>query len=146
MKIIKSYFLFSILLSLLFTFSVSYTYTGEGTEYAGTLSSSDGATGYNCGIKYLTASQRKYYVALNTEDYQDSLYCGRCVIAKCEDDKCKSTNSVKTVIVDSCPSCAKGDLDFSLEAWNELTGISPNRVNISWEFTTCNDLLDGETN
>ena len=33
-------------------------------------------------------------------------------------------------------------MDFSLDAWNDLTGIPPNRVTISWDFTPCTTMID----
>ena len=45
-------------------------------------------------------------------------------------------------LVDKCPECLTGSLDFSNDAWNAITGISPNRVKISWDWVSCANMVD----
>jgi expansin (peptidoglycan-binding protein) len=47
-------------------------------------------------------------------------------------------------LVDKCPECLFGSLDFSQPAWDTITGVSPGRVKISWTFTDCGAMIDNE--
>lgn len=48
------------------------------------------------------------------------------------------------MIVDKCPECAHGALDFSYPAYKAVTGVSPNRLKVSWDFVDCPaDMVDG---
>lgn len=114
-------------------------FTGDGTEYTKELSSNSGARGYNCGFMWVPPSALKYFAALNKPDYNGSANCGRCVVITCSDIRCNGYNKqIKTMIVDSCPECKSGDLDFSLPAWNDITNnYNPDRFNITWEYADC---------
>jgi hypothetical protein len=41
------------------------------------------------------------------------------------------------------PARSKGDLDFSIPAYKDLTGIWPHRLSIEWEWADCGELIDG---
>src|SRR3954463_14626843 len=74
------------------------TYTGEGTYYFG-----DGSG--NCSFP---AGGSTMYAAMNTTDYgADGYACGAWVEATGPKGK------VTVQIVDRCPECAVGDIDFS---------------------------------
>ena len=46
--------------------------------------------------------------------------------------------------LDNCPECVAGDLDFSNEAFLELTGdMTIGRAQIEWEFTDCSEFVTG---
>ncbi len=40
-------------------------------------------------------------------------------------------------IVDHCPSCSHGDLDFSTQGLLDITGFKWDRKNIAWEWVDC---------
>lgn len=46
-------------------------------------------------------------------------------------------------MVDECATCSHGDLDFSLPAWQDLTGISPDYVAIQWSWVSCAKYING---
>lgn len=39
--------------------------------------------------------------------------------------------------------CKQGNLDFSNPAFLELTGLSPDRVKIEWQWTSCAPYIQG---
>jgi expansin (peptidoglycan-binding protein) len=96
------------------------TYTGEGTYY-------DGDGSGNCGYP---AGPDVLYAAMNQEDYESSRACGAYIRATGPD-------GVVTVrIVDRCPECAPGDVDFSPEAFDLIANPVDGRVPISWELVS----------
>ena len=46
-------------------------------------------------------------------------------------------------IVDKCPECAHGDVDFSIPVYRDITGMWPHRLRISWEWSDCSDNMQG---
>lgn len=97
------------------------TYTGEGTYYAG-----DGSG--NCSF---AAGGSTMYAALNNTDYgADGYACGTWVEATGPKGK------VTVQIVDRCPECAVGDLDFSPEAFDKIANRVDGRVPISWNIVS----------
>jgi expansin (peptidoglycan-binding protein) len=131
------------------TITNSGSYTGDATEYTAGFTAPDGAKGYNCGFRWLATKERTLFAALPGPMWNGSLNCGRCASVTCVDDKCdttaKKTTTVVT-IVDKCPECQVGDLDFSLEAWNKITNNqSPSRLKISWNWVSCDVLQDDKT-
>ena len=99
--------------------------TGEGTFYA-----ADG-TG-NCGFP---ADAGRMVAAMNATDYATASWCGGCVRVT------GPKGDVVVRIVDSCPGCAKGDLDLSREAFAKIADVSAGRVPIMWRETECD--VDG---
>lgn len=94
---------------------------GEGTYYA-----ADG-TG-NCSFD---KSSDLMVAAMNQIDYANSAVCGACI---------KATGPIGAVtvkIVDRCPECKKGDVDFSKQAFAKIAAVSAGRVAISWHFVPC---------
>jgi expansin (peptidoglycan-binding protein) len=67
--------------------------------------------------------------------------CGRCVKVTCTDPKCMGKPDVIAYIVDMCPTCSNGDLDFATSPWSDLSGLTPGRVQISWNFTSCHNYI-----
>ena len=96
------------------------TYVGEGTYYAG-----DGSG--NCSYP---AGGGVLYAAMNEEDYEGSLNCGAYIEATGP----KGTVTVK--VVDRCPECAPGDVDFSPEAFDLIANRVDGRVPISWHLVS----------
>ena len=49
----------------------------------------------------------------------------RCARVRCVDPECRVRGKDVTVmIVDQCPECKKGDLDFSIPAYRDITGTA----------------------
>jgi expansin (peptidoglycan-binding protein) len=96
------------------------TYTGDGTFYAG-----DGSG--NCGYP---AGPDVLYAAMNHEDYETARACGAYIRATGPD------GAVTVRIVDRCPECAPGDVDFSPEAFDLIADPVDGRVPISWELVS----------
>lgn len=74
---------------------------------------------------------------MNSEQWAGGKHCGRCVQATCVDERCHSDKVVVAYVADLCPECSYGDLDFGMPIWDELTGMTPDRVKIQWKFTSC---------
>ena len=96
------------------------TYTGEGTYYLG-----DGSG--NCSYP---AGGSVLYAAMNEADYEMSKACGAYIEATGP----KGTVTVR--IVDRCPECAPGDIDFSPEAFDQIAERRAGRVPISWHLVS----------
>ncbi len=96
------------------------TYTGEGTYYAG-----DGSG--NCSYP---AGGSVLYAAMNEADYELSKACGAYIEATGP----KGTVTVR--IVDRCPECLPGDIDFSPEAFDQIAERRAGRVPISWHLVS----------
>ncbi|KAL3659867.1 hypothetical protein V7S43_015169 [Phytophthora oleae] len=107
-------------------------YTGDGTSYTlGQVSAG------NCNFMY-DPGVGDNYAALNSEQWDSTLNCGRCAEVSCADSRCSDTTSTQTVyIVDRCPECSKGDLDLSPTVFKALTGSDPSRYSIKWKFVDC---------
>jgi expansin len=73
--------------------------------------------------------------AMNTADYDGAAACGACITAD------GPNGSVTVRIVDRCPECARGDVDFSEEAFARIADVSAGRVPVSWRYVTCD--VDG---
>jgi expansin (peptidoglycan-binding protein) len=71
--------------------------------------------------------------ALNNVQWAGSGWCGACA------DVTGPSGSVRIRIVDRCPECSRGDLDFSPQAFDKITDAKRElgRVAISWQFVPC---------
>jgi expansin (peptidoglycan-binding protein) len=96
------------------------TYAGEGTYYFG-----DGSG--NCSYP---AGGITMYAAMNELDYEMSKACGAYIEATGP----KGTVTVK--IVDRCPECAPGDIDFSPQAFDLIADRVDGRVPITWNLVS----------
>jgi expansin (peptidoglycan-binding protein) len=94
------------------------TYTGKGTYY--------GATG--AGNCLFEASSNLMVAAMNQADYESSQACGAYIQATGP----KGTITVK--IVDQCPECKPGDIDFSAQAFAAIADPITGQVRISWQL------------
>jgi len=97
------------------------TYSGDGTYYAG-----DGSG--NCSFP---AGGSVMYAAMNNTDYgTDGYACGAYVEATGPKGK------VTVQIVDRCPGCKVGDIDFSPEAFDLIANRADGRVPITWNIVS----------
>jgi expansin len=97
--------------------------TGEGTYYT----FADGSG--NCGFP---ATPNDLDIgAMNHTDYAASASCGMCahVIG--------AKGELTIRIVDQCPECPAGNIDFSPSAFAKLDDIAKGRVPITWTYVAC---------
>ncbi|OWZ10096.1 hypothetical protein PHMEG_00017110 [Phytophthora megakarya] len=107
-------------------------FTGDATSYTlGQVSAG------NCNFMYDPGVDDNY-AALNSEQWDSTLNCGRCAEVSCADSRCSDTTSTQIVyIVDKCPECKEGDLDLSPSVFEALTDSDPSRYSIKWKFVDC---------
>lgn len=98
------------------------THEGEGTYYA-----ADGSG--NCSFPATPGDL--LVAAMNHTDYAASAACGACIRAT------GPSGEVTVRIVDRCPECPPGDVDFSPEAFAQIAELSAGRVPISWHWVPC---------
>ncbi|EGZ14551.1 hypothetical protein PHYSODRAFT_510216 [Phytophthora sojae] len=107
-------------------------YEGYGTVY--TLNSpSDG----NCNFMSWPDAAVTKYAALNAEQWEETMNCGRCAQVTCTDASCAGQASEIVYIMDQCPGCAYGDLDLSPDVFESITGQSYTKLSIEWQFVDC---------
>jgi expansin len=97
------------------------THTGEGTYYAAT-----GAG--NC--MFDPSPTDLMVAAMNHVDYAAAAICGAYV---------EATGPLGTVtvrIVDQCPECPAGDIDFSQQAFARIAHVIDGRVPIRWRIVS----------
>lgn len=104
--------------------SVSFggVHQGEGTYYAAT---GEGACMFDASPDNLDVA------ALNQPDWQGSALCGACA------DVQGPKGRLVIRIVDLCPGCKSGDLDFSEQAFAKIADVSAGRVPITWTLVPC---------
>ncbi|KAI9982591.1 hypothetical protein PInf_008563 [Phytophthora infestans] len=107
-------------------------FTGDATSYTlGEVSAG------NCNFMFDPGVDDNY-AALNSEQWDSTLNCGRCAEVSCDDDRCSDKTSSQIVyIVDRCPECKQGDLDLSPAVFEAITGSDPSRYRIKWKFVDC---------
>ena len=96
-------------------------FTGEATYY-----DADGSG--NCSFP---AGGDLMVAAMNGADYTGAAWCGSCVAVS------GPNGEVVVRIVDSCPGCARGDLDLSEEAFAKISPLAAGRVDITWRPAPC---------
>lgn len=96
--------------------------SGEGTFYTAT---GEGSCGYARSPKDLDVA------ALNTAQWNSAAYCGMCVHVVAPHGE------ITLRIVDSCPTCKKGDLDFSESAFAKVEDKVTGRIPITWKAVPC---------
>ncbi|DAZ96679.1 TPA: hypothetical protein N0F65_009146 [Lagenidium giganteum] len=111
---------------------VAEIFSGEGTAY--TLGKTSAG---NCNFMNALPDADVNYAALNSDQWDGSINCGRCAQVWCDDSRCTSTAKATVQILDRCPECKKGDLDLSPSVFEKITGSSPARLNIKWQFVDC---------
>jgi expansin (peptidoglycan-binding protein) len=100
-------------------FDPAATHTGDGTYYDAT---GDG----NC--MFGPSPGDLMVAAMNQTDYYDSLLCGAYIEAT------GPKGSVTVRIVDRCPECQPGDVDFSPQAFAKIADLPQGRVRIAWRL------------
>jgi expansin (peptidoglycan-binding protein) len=91
---------------------------GEGTYY-------DATGAGNCSFD--PSPQNLMVAAMNQADYASAAACGEYVSAT------GPRGAVTVRIVDRCPECASGDIDFSAEAFARIADPAAGRVPIQWQ-------------
>lgn len=121
-----------LLLSVLFasetsaqTYCDTTWFTGEGTQYGGVA----GSNGGNCGI--WVDEDDIYTCALNHSQYDSSMACGACIHVY------GPIGDVTIKVVDRCPECKPGDIDFSTGSFVKVATLEAGRVPIKWQFVPC---------
>ncbi|RLN54423.1 hypothetical protein BBJ29_008943 [Phytophthora kernoviae] len=77
------------------------------------------------------------YAALNADQWDDTMNCGRCAEVWCTDASCSGRSSEIVYILDQCPGCSHGDLDLSPAVFKSVMGQSPSKLSIAWKFVDC---------
>ncbi|KAG7388747.1 hypothetical protein PHYBOEH_007700 [Phytophthora boehmeriae] len=108
------------------------TYEGYGTVY--TLSTPSSG---NCNFMSWPSDATTKYAALNAEQWEETMNCGRCAEVWCTDSSCASQSSEIVYIMDQCPGCEYGDLDLSPDVFEGITGQSYTKLGIEWKFVDC---------
>ncbi|KAI9497371.1 RlpA-like double-psi beta-barrel-protein domain-containing protein-containing protein [Zychaea mexicana] len=94
------------------------SFSGDGTFYTVGLGS--------CGK---TNKDSDLVVALSSKLMSSGKnYCNKKI--KVETDK----GDVTATVVDTCPGCAKNDVDFSIGAFEKIGDTAAGRIKISWSF------------
>ncbi|KAL4440519.1 hypothetical protein ABPG75_003520 [Micractinium tetrahymenae] len=120
-------------LALLLLAGAAAGYTGDGTAYSA--AGDKDATGFNaCGFGKLDSQWERMYGAMNRDQFPGS--CGRCVRVRGTQSGA-SGDSFLVMIVDECPECKHGDIDFSSAALEAITGYSWDRKDIEWSWADC---------
>ncbi|KAJ0401796.1 hypothetical protein ATCC90586_003424 [Pythium insidiosum] len=110
----------------------AHSFHGDGTTYGG--NPLGGTCGFQRPWRVWTPQSMQLTAALNHPQWKSSLNCGRCVSVKHGDNA-----PVTIQIVDQCPECKHGDLDFATGAYNVVVQKGPGREKISWDFVECPD-------
>lgn len=109
--------------------------TGDGTAYSG--SGEKDKTGFNsCQFGELDSHWESYYAALPSGSFNKATDCGRCIAVKGLDAGA-SGEWVIVMVVDECASCSGGDVDFSTNAFKDITGFAWDRKQITWKWAEC---------
>eukprot|EP00887_Chlorella_sp_A99_P004320 scaffold15.g4320.t1 len=94
--------------------------------------------GFACSFRSLPTFARTDFAAINNAQWDEGRNCGRCVSVRCVDPRCKvQGRDITLMVVDQCPECKHGDLDLSIPAYDNITGLWPNRLAFSWTWADC---------
>ncbi|KAG1683348.1 hypothetical protein DVH05_005314 [Phytophthora capsici] len=102
-------------------------YTGDGTANAvgKTTAASCNGIGEN-------------YAAINSDQWNSTLNCNKCIEVSCDDDRCTDqSSSVVVYVAGECTECEDEAVDLSPTVFKKLTGSDTDRYTIKWEFTDC---------
>lgn len=109
-------------------------YSGDGTAYG--MITSRG----NCLFPKGEYYSDMMFAALNHDQYVDDMGCGLCAIVV---STSHPYNPIRIRVIDQCPECEHGSLDFSDKAFKALTNMDPARVKITWALIPCDiDILE----
>jgi expansin (peptidoglycan-binding protein) len=98
-------------------------HSGDGTFY--TFADGSGACMYDKTSDF-------HIAALNGFDWAGSSWCGACA-----DVTGPNGNQLRVRIVDECPDCDRGQLDFHPDAFAVLAPKAQGRIAITWNFVAC---------
>lgn len=109
-------------------------YSGDGTAY-GMITE-----GGNCLFPRGEYYSDMMFAALNHDQYVDDMGCGLCAVVV---STSHPYNPIRIRVIDQCPECEHGSLDFSDKAFKALTNMDPARVKITWALIPCDiDILE----
>ena len=103
-------------------------YSGDGTAYG--MITEAGNCLFPKGEYYLDMM----FAALNHDQYVDDMGCGLCALVVSTSHPYKP---IRIRVIDQCPECEHGSLDFSDKAFKALTNMDPARVKITWALIPC---------
>ena len=103
-------------------------YSGDGTAYGNIKS------GGNCLFPKGEYYEDMMFAALNHDQYFDDMGCGLCALVVSTSHPYKP---IRIRVIDQCPECEHGSLDFSDIAFKALTNMDPARVKITWALIPC---------
>lgn len=109
-------------------------YTGDGTAYGMP------TNGGNCLFPKDEYYNDMMFAAVNQEQYMNDLGCGLCAVAVSTSNPFKP---IRIRVIDRCPECEHGSLDFSDKAFKALTNMNPARVKIAWALIPCDVAVAG---
>lgn len=110
------------------TFVDGPIYKGDGTAYG------DARSGGNCLFPKKEYYKDMMYAALNNKQYNLDMGCGLCALVVSTSNPYKA---IRVRIIDQCPECEHGSLDFSDIAFKALSNKTPDRIKISWALIPC---------
>jgi expansin (peptidoglycan-binding protein) len=102
---------------------LSESFSGEGTYYD--FADGSGACSFDPSPEDMNIA------ALNQPQWDGSGWCGACA------EVTGPSGSVRIRIVDLCPECPHGNLDFSPQAFDQVAERELGRVPIEWHFVPC---------
>jgi len=111
-----------------YTFVDGPIYSGDGTAYG------DATSGGNCLFPKKEYYNDMMYAALNNKQYNTDMGCGLCALVVSTSNPYKP---IRVRIIDQCPECAHGSLDFSDKAFKALSNKTPDRIKITWALIPC---------
>jgi len=111
-----------------YTFVDGPIYSGDGTAYG------DATNGGNCLFPKKEYYNDMMYAALNNKQYNLDMGCGLCALVVSTSDPYKA---IRVRIIDQCPECEHGSLDFSDKAFKALSNKAPARIKITWALIPC---------
>nr|UPT50351.1 expansin-like protein EXLX4 [Phytophthora capsici] len=114
------------LLAMISSVATADSYTGEGMAYTHERFSAG-----KCNFMY-DPGVGNYYAALNSDQWDSPLNCGRCIEVSSEN----STSSVTVFIVDECAECEDEGLGLSPLVYRQLTH-SDSPQSLTWTFVDC---------
>jgi hypothetical protein len=116
-------------------------FIGDGTAYSDAV---DNGKGFACSMRELAIPFKTHFAAINIKQWEDGKACGRCIKARCVDERCTvKDKEVLVQVVDLCPECKEGDVDFSFPAYKDITGLWPHRLSVEWTWSSCAPEIDG---
>jgi len=111
-----------------YTFTDGPIYSGDGTAYG------DATSGGNCLFPKKEYYNDMMYAALNNKQYNLDMGCGLCAVVVSTSNPYKA---IRVRIIDQCPECEHGSLDFSDKAFKALSNKTPDRIKITWALIPC---------